>query len=209
MIGQSPSSFSLPSNLQAGALGIGSPLAGDVMTAWTGDALVQSAFGSPAAVQGLALFQSSDNLNGSGEGIDMDFSVVGSHLNGGDLLVGLLNPTLSGVLSSSNSVTFEIDRNGIAAFSETFTSNSAFTAFFHNNVLDLGTENATLSGGYLNLDFKFEFNSTNGGGGIKTDLLFGNTVLTPEPSSVALLALGALALLAPVALARFRGRRII
>ena len=120
----------------------------------------------------------------------MDFSLVGSHLNGGDLLVGLLNPTLTGSLSGSNSVTFEIDRNGVAAFSETFISNSAFTTFFHNNVLDFGAENVSLSGGFLNLDFQFKFNASSGFGGIETDLVFGNTVLTPEPSSVALLALG-------------------
>ena len=41
--------------MQASALGIGSPTAGNVNTAWTGDAVVQSAFQSTAGVQGLAM----------------------------------------------------------------------------------------------------------------------------------------------------------
>ncbi len=63
MIGQAASSLSLSSSLQAGALGIGSPVASNVTTAWAGDGLVQAAFEHPSAVQGLGIFGGSDTSN--------------------------------------------------------------------------------------------------------------------------------------------------
>ncbi len=93
-------------------------------------------------------------------------------------------------LQGSDNNHFEIDRNGIAVFDDVFTSNAAFLSFFQDNVLNLGTENSGLNGADLNLEFKFDFSSAAVGAGFSSGLVFGNAALVPEPSSIALLALG-------------------
>ncbi len=97
---------------------------------------------------------------------------------------------------------FEIFQNGNSVFEETFTSNAAFLSFFQDNVLNLGAENAGVNGGSLNLEFSFDFSSAATGAGFNTGLIFG----TPEPSSLALLALGGLGFAARLALLRRRRR---
>jgi hypothetical protein len=90
----------------------------------------------------------------------------------------------------------------------TFTSNAAFLAFFSNNVLDLGSENASLNGAnLLILQFKFDLHSSSPGSGLNVGLAFGNAIVpVPEPSSSALLALGICGLLSRAAFLRIRRR---
>ena len=125
-------------------------------------------------------------------------------LNSQDLLVGFLNPTISGGgLQGSDSVTFEIERNGVTVFNETFTNNAAYLSFFQDNVIDLGIENVGLAGANLNLEFVFDFSSNATGAGLSAGLAFGNQVIaTPEPPSMALLAIGVLGVLSHLALMR-------
>jgi hypothetical protein len=197
--------------MQASALGIGSPTAANVTTAWTGDALVQSAFQSTAGVQGLAGLAAADTsgtvtsaLNYQSE---LTFTLNASQLTSQDLLVGWLNPTITGAgLTGSDYVTMEIDRQSVPFTEMTFTSNAAMLAYFSDNVLNLGAENAGLSGGSLNLEFKFDFSSSAAGAGFTTDLVFGNAIPTPEPSSSVLLALGVCGLLSRAAVLRLRRR---
>ncbi|HEX4143466.1 MAG TPA: PEP-CTERM sorting domain-containing protein, partial [Pirellulales bacterium] len=122
--------------------------------------------------------------------------------------VGWLNPNINGAgLVGNDYVTFEIDRQGLIVFQQTFTNNAALLSFFTSSVLDLGPENAGLTGGTLNLEFKFDFSSATSGAGFSTGLAFGNAVLAPEPSSSVLLALGICGLLGRAAALRLRSKR--
>jgi len=56
--------------LQAGGIGIGSPLATTVNTAWTGATNVQSAFNSAASVQGLVGVNLADSVGGTATRFD-------------------------------------------------------------------------------------------------------------------------------------------
>jgi hypothetical protein len=172
---------------------------------------VQTAFETAREVQGLSLMNLADTGSNANPLFDyhtqLSYTLAGANLTSRDLLVGLLTPTITGGgLQQGDSLTFEIDRQGVTIFSQIFTSNAALQAFFQDNVLDLGAENAGLSGGNLTLDFKFDFNSSASGAGFSEGLVFGVAAPAPEPSSCVLLALGALGLLARAAQLRRRGR---
>ncbi len=197
LLGQAAGSLSLGSNLQAGAMGIGTPVAGDVNTAWAGDSVVRADFANSAGVQGLAFLSTADALSTQSSALDyvseLTFTLNGAMLGSNDLLVGLLNPTMAGVgLQNADTITFQITDNGSVLRDELFTSNAAFLSYFQDNVLNLGAENMGLNGGNLNLEFSLDFSSAASGTGFSTDLVFGNQIVpTPEPSSLALLAMGA------------------
>ena len=137
---------------------------------------------------------------------ELTFSLNAWQLTSQDLLVGLLNPTITGAgLTGSDYVTFEIDRQGVPFTEMTFTSNAAMLSFFTNNVLDLGPENTGLTSGSLNLEFKFDFNSSamvrrlrRKHGFRRCQCRPSALVPTPEPSTSLLLVLGMLGLLAGV-----------
>jgi hypothetical protein len=78
--------------------------------------------------------------------------------------------------------------------------------FFRTTCSTSTPENAGLTGGSLNLEFKFGFDSATSGAGFSESLVFGNAVPTPEPSSCVLLALGAFGLLARAVVLRCRSR---
>jgi hypothetical protein len=211
MIGQSPSSLSLGSSLQASTIGIGSPLASEVNAAWNGNTNVPTAFGTPANVQGLAVMTEANANFGVtstyGYVSEASFTLNGSMLNSESLVVGLFSPTVTGVgLHASDSLTFEIDRQGVPVVEKIFTSNAAMQAYFSDNVLNLGAENAGLNGSNLNLEFKFDFSSSASGAGFSENIVFGDAILVPEPSSSALLALGVFGLLSRATFLRLRRR---
>ena len=150
---------------------------------------------------------------GSGGGPTFDYhsqltyALNGANLGPQDLLVGLLSPTITGGgFQSGDSLTFEINLQGSAVFSETFTTNAALLAFFQDNVLNLGAENAGLNGGNLNLEFKFDFNSSATGAGFSEGVVFGVAAPAPEPSSCVLLAFGTFGLLCRAVVLRRRSR---
>ena len=137
----------------------------------------------------------------------LSYTLSGADLGSQNLLVGLLSPTITGGgLQGSDSLVFEIDLQGSAVFTQTFTTNAALQAFFQDNVLNLGAENAALNGGNLNVEFKFDFNSSATGAGFSEGLVFGVAAPTPEPSSWVLLAFGAIGLLARALRLRRPGR---
>ena len=211
LIGLAAPSLTLGSALQASALGIGDPTTANVNAAWSGNTNVPAAFETARQVQGLSIMSMADTGSSGDPMFDyhsqLIYTLNGANLGPQDLLVGLLSPTISGGgLQSGDSLTFEIDLQGSAVFSETFTTNAALQAFFQDNVLNLGAENAGLNGGNLTLEFKFDFNSSATGAGFSEGLVFGVAAPAPEPSSRILLALGALGLLARAAVLRNRRR---
>jgi hypothetical protein len=206
LMGQSATLLSPTTAMQAAALGIGSPTAANVNAAWAGDTNVQSAFNTAASVQGLANFNLTEASGGSVFS-ELTFAENASHLNSQDLLVGWLNPTILGGGVQNGSLSLEIDRQGVAIFSETFTSNSAIQSFFHNTVLDLGPENPNINSGQVNFEFKFDFSSSSANAGLYEGLAFGtSTPVVPEPSTSVLLALGAFGLLCRAVVLRRRNR---
>ena len=167
-------------------MGIGDPTAGNVHSAWSADTNVPAAFGSAGEVQGLSVFNLADTVSAVDPSFDyhaqMTYTLNGASLTSADLLVGLLTPTIGGAgLTGSDSLSFEIDRQGSAVFSETFFSNAALLSFFTDNVLNLGPENAGLGGGNLSLEFKFDFNSSATGDGFSEGLVFGVPLAAPSP----------------------------
>ena len=158
-----------------GALGVGSPLASDVNNAWGSAPAVEAALGAPANAQGLAFLNAAD-VGGSASSAldfqsDVTFTLNAGLLSSNDLQVGLLNAY--GNLQGSDTVAFEIIRQGVTVFDETFSSNAALQTFFTNNVLDFGPENAGVTGGTLTLEFKLDLLSSSSGSNFSPNIVFG------------------------------------
>ena len=208
LIGQAAPFLSLDSSLQGGTLGVGLPVASDVNTFWNGSTNVQTAFENAANVQGLGILSGGDPT-AAGAGISVftssiDYTFDASLFGSRDLLVGLLDPSVNGTgMQGSGELKLEIDWNNTAVFQETFTSNAAFLAFARDDVLNLGALTAGLSG-IQDLQFDLQYiNFDLTPGSFNTGLVFG-AIATPEPSTAALLTLGALGLLGRLAVARAR-----
>ena len=107
---------------------------------------------------------------------------------GGDLLLGLIEDQQSGFANGLGfqSMEFTIAANGDEIFDITFLSLAAAESFFHDNVIDLGSDlgpNIDLTFGYT-LVADGSYNS----GGFGFDFAIGGAV--PEPSTWAMMLIG-------------------
>lgn len=124
---------------QAAIYGTTSPSASVVSAATSGTTNVQSAFGPPAKVLGMFTFGGGSPSVGTviSSPVDtMQWTINGSEVGPNeDLLFGLFGPASSG----SGEVTFRVTENGTSKISESFSSFSAATVWFTDNVDNLGS----------------------------------------------------------------------
>jgi hypothetical protein len=103
----------------------------------------------------------------------------------GDLQVGLIDSQLTGFSSGAGfeSMEFTISADGEDIFDRAFTSLAAAESFFHDNVIDLGSDFGP------NIDLTFGYTLVaDGSGGFGFDLAIGGAV--PEPSTWAMMLVG-------------------
>jgi hypothetical protein len=104
------------------------------------------------------------------------------------LYVGLLSPgAANSGLVAGDTLDFQVLLQGKTVVDESFTQNFDATAYFTDNVLDLGPENAGLNGGNLNLQFDFSLTSASVANGFSEQLVFGTATTVPEPGMPGLL----------------------
>lgn len=201
--GTIPTASSASGNLVA-AYATTSPSASVVSSATSGATNVQSAFASPTKVLGMfTVGAGAPSLGtlGSSPSTTLEWTISGSAVGSSeDLLFGFFGPSSTG----SGSVTFSVTDNGSSAISESFSSFSSASAWFTDNVENLGPVTA---GSALTLDVALTVDPTTsgawfGGSGIfglsdppvSGPMLVARAAPVPEPGTISLLALAGLAL---------------
>jgi hypothetical protein len=102
-----------------------------------------------------------------------------------DLQLGLIDDQVTGFANGLGfeSMEFSIDANGVEILDVTFKSLAIAESFFHDSVIDLGSEFGP------NFDLTFGYTLVaNGSGGFGFDLAIGGAV--PEPSTWAMMLVG-------------------
>jgi hypothetical protein len=110
----------------------------------------------------------------------------------GDLELGLIDSQSSN--GGFNTFRFTLTRTGTATplIDQTFTSLALAQAYFADNVVDLGS----IGTGPQSLNFAFDLNSSSNGDAFNVAFLVANVGVVPEPSTLALVGAGVLALVA-------------
>jgi hypothetical protein len=163
---------------QIASFGIGQPAAADVANAWNNNPVVQGALGTPSNVQGMAIGSLQDPSGGSSASKVytslVGFTLTGAQVSTNDLLVGLIgSSTYSAGLGAGDTLSFKVTLGGSTVLTQAFTQISTAQNYFNDQLLDLGAENAKVSGGLLTLGFEYDLTSTHPGDGFGGELVFG------------------------------------
>jgi hypothetical protein len=184
----SASFFNMADPVHAAAFAVGMPNPPNVVNLWTPTPNVRAAYSNNTAnVHGELLGNFKYPIGGSGatrtySGV-MEFVEDGAAVNTNHLLVGLAATQINGAgLLAGDSLRFRIVRQGVTLVDRTFTSNSAFTSYFTDTVIDLGVQNAGLGGGNLNLQFLLDLTSTHATAGLGSHFLLGRNATPPTPT---------------------------
>ncbi len=147
---------------------------------------VESALLGPRdAVFGTAIMGASYAPDGGGESNTYSATSTFDFGYGGDLVLGLIDDQQSGFASGLGfeSMQFTIEADGVEILDTTFRSLAVAESFFHDNVIDLGSDLGP------NIDLTFGYTLVaDGPGGFGFDFAIGGAV--PEPSTWAMMLVG-------------------
>ena len=141
------------------------------------------------AVFGTAILGANYAPDGGGESDTYSVSSTFDFAYRGDLLLGLIDGQQTGFANGLGFelMEFTIDANGVEVLDATFRSLAVAESFFHDNVLDLGSNWGPV------IDLTFGYNLVaDGSGGFGFDFAFGGAVsdAVPEPSTWAMMLIG-------------------
>jgi hypothetical protein len=137
------------------------------------------------AVFGTAILGANYASDGGGESNTYSASSTFDFAYGGDLKLGLIDNQLTGFSSGAGfeSMEFTIESSDGDIFDATFKSLAVAESFFHDDVIDLGSDFGP------NVDLTFGYTLVaDGAGGFGFDLAIGGAV--PEPSTWAMTLVG-------------------
>ena len=179
LVGQTAPTFSTATGDSAAAFLTASPLSSDVSSLWIGN--VQTAFGNnPANVSALGLANLQDLPGGPSTSQTystvQDLNLDSAHLNGNNLVVGMLGATPG--LQSGDTLRFRIERAGTALIDQTFTTNTAISTFLNNTLFDLGHGTDNAAPGNPDIQILFDLTTTPPGAGVGAEFVFGSIPLT-------------------------------
>ena len=176
--------------LQAVSFATADPRSADVAAAEVGNPNTTSAIGAGNNVFALLTLGVGYSQNGSGAPAiyrsAVDLGLVVAPFQSQPLKMALLNPVVTG--SGFDMLQLTITKQGAVLETETFSDLAAAILFFSDHVFEFGPIDSGVPFGVANLSFTLEATVSGKGDSFRADII---AAAVPEPSTIALLSVGA------------------